>query len=204
MSALKLQYQETAAASLRYEHRGQTFRPEAASELPFRHPSMAFLSLKQPPVMRKTIISDSATTESLDTEWLDLQSLADVDVTSEDPHHPIEHALGVDQSEGWRAGTPGPQTVRLLFHHPIRVTRIDLLFEEHARTRTQEFTLRWSAGDGTWQEIVRQSYTFSPGTYREHESYGVNLTSVRVLTLTLIPDIAGAESVATMARWRVG
>ena len=51
-------------------------------------------------------------------EWLDLEEIARVEITSEDPAFPIEHALGKDVTTGWRASTTGPQIVRLLFDAP--------------------------------------------------------------------------------------
>ena len=45
--------------------------------------------------------------------WLDLPRLADVEITSEDPAHPIESALLPHGDSGWRAADPGPQTIRL-------------------------------------------------------------------------------------------
>lgn len=139
--------------------------------------------------------------------WLDLEPIADVEVTSEHPEHPIEHALVRDSAgHGWRAGGPGPQTIRLVFREPVALTRIQLLFEEHSRGRTQEFVLRWSAGAGApVQEIVRQQYNFSaPGTTIEQEQYNVDLAGVRELELSIVPDVGGGEEVATLKRWRVG
>ena len=45
-------------------------------------------------IMRKRIVASPAReTASLDDDWLDLESLAEVEVTSEDAAHPIEAAL---------------------------------------------------------------------------------------------------------------
>src|SRR5256885_10266846 len=63
--------------------------------------------------MRKTI----ATTESLSgtphRNWLDLEHLAQVEVTSEGAAHPIESALRAGDPGAWCASTPGVQTIRL-------------------------------------------------------------------------------------------
>ena len=98
-----------------------------------------------------------------DQDWLDLGSLATVEVTSETKDHPVECALLLSESRGWRAAQPGTQIIRLLFDHPQRVKRISLVFEETENTRTQEFVLRWSSDFGrSFREIVRQQWNFSP------------------------------------------
>ena len=43
--------------------------------------------------------------------WLDVESLAQVDLTSENASHPIESALN-GLGSGWRASETGRQTVR--------------------------------------------------------------------------------------------
>jgi len=94
--------------------------------------------------------------------------LAAVEVTSEDPEHPIKSALGAGPGAGWRAGGPGEQMIRLLFDRPARLRRVRLVFREPEAMRTQEFVLRWSTGDGGVREVVRQQYTFAPpGTTEE-------------------------------------
>jgi hypothetical protein len=77
--------------------------------------------------MRKRIL-DSTQKQAVsdDPNWLNLDSLADVEVTSEDPEHPIEAALLPNRASGWRAGGLGDQTIRLFFSSPQRVRRIRL------------------------------------------------------------------------------
>jgi hypothetical protein len=62
--------------------------------------------------------------------WLDLDALADVEVTSENAAHPVESALLSGRRAGWRAAAPGRQTIRLLFTRPQRLRRIFLKFVE--------------------------------------------------------------------------
>src|SRR5947209_20506166 len=98
--------------------------------------------------MRKRIIQpQSPAGETAGQDWLDLESLAQVEITSEDAAHPIESALIPGTGEGWRAAQPGEQTIRLLFDEALGLRRIHLLFREEEEARTQEFVLRWS-GDG--------------------------------------------------------
>ena len=67
-----------------------------------------------------------------DQNWLDLENLAQVELTSEDVSYPIESALKPGDGSGWRASEPGQQTVRLLFDNPLRVSRVHLVFHEDA------------------------------------------------------------------------
>jgi len=156
--------------------------------------------------MRKRVIDqETKANRSDDQGWLDLESLAQVELTSEDAEHPIESALAIPAGDGWRALHAGKQTIRLRFDEPCRIKRIHLVFEESDRARTQEFLLRWSPDErGSWQEIVRQQYNFSPpDVAREEEDYVVNLDGLRLLELSIIPDISGGDACASLARLRL-
>lgn len=127
-----------------------------------------------------------------DREWLRLEDVADVEITSESPEHPVEAALDGRGGEGWRAGGPGEQTIRVLFHEPRPVRRVRLVFEERETSRTQEFVLRAVTPGGLSRELVRQQFNFSPqGAMREEEEYRFELPAVAVLELTIRPDIGG-------------
>jgi hypothetical protein len=155
--------------------------------------------------MRKRISSQpQQESRSANAGWLDLEALAGVEVTSEDAAHPIESALLPVGGTGWRAESPGEQTVRLLFEVPQRLRRIRLLFREEKESRTQEFVLRWSAtADAPSREIVRQQYHFSPsGATEELEEYRVELENVAVFELTIIPNLSGG-SYASLAQLRL-
>jgi hypothetical protein len=96
--------------------------------------------------MRKRISSQpQRESPSANTVWLDLEALARVEVTSEDTAHPIESALLTVDATGWRAESPGEQTISLFFEAPQRLRRIRLLFREEKEACTQEFVLRCSA-----------------------------------------------------------
>ena len=82
-------------------------------------------------MMRKRIINRSSKEpSSADQDWLDLERLAQVEITSEDAGHPVESALTADDGPGWLAGEPGEQTIRLLFDEPQALRQIQLVFEE--------------------------------------------------------------------------
>jgi len=157
--------------------------------------------------MRKQLISRETPDVSPPNQpWLNLEALADVEVTSESAAHPIESALIPGAGSGWRAEQPGEQTVRLLFHEPQSIKRMDLLFLENERQRTQQFVLRWSADAGrSYREIVRQQYNFSPPeTTSEREDYTVELAGLTALELSIIPDISGGTACASLNRLRLG
>jgi hypothetical protein len=130
-----------------------------------------------------------------DQEWLNLETVAALELTSEDEGHPIEAALSSRDRQGWRAADPGAQTIRLIFDQPQRLRRIKLVFNETETSRTQEFVLCWcSEADEGFREIVRQQWNFSPPqTAREIEDYQVDLASVKVLELAIVPDISGGR-----------
>src|SRR3954452_10772852 len=138
--------------------------------------------------------------------WLDLEQIATVEVTSEDPGFPIENALGFSDGPGWRASEGGEQQIRIIFDKPVSIHRIELRFHEVDCERTQEFILRWSSeSGGSSTEIVIQQWNFSPtGSTTEIEQYVVDLDAVSVLELAIRPDLHRPEAVATLASWRVG
>lgn len=156
--------------------------------------------------MRKRIIEPVRDAVALqDEEWLNLESLAEVEITSENPANPIEHALLPSQGGGWVASDPGVQTIRIIFAHPQSLKRIRLCFMDDHNERTQEYVLRWSPDGGkSIREILRQQWTFSPhGATTEVETHQVNLSAVTVLELTIIPDIGGKPVCASLHALRV-
>ena len=156
--------------------------------------------------MRKRIITQvQKDTASPDQDWLNMEEIAEVEITSEDAAHPIESALLPSQASGWRAAEPGQQTIRLLFNHPQRLRRIWMNFLEPGTERTHEYVLRWSPDSGqSFREIVRQQWNFSPqGTTSETEDYHVELPAVTVLELSIIPDISGGIAFASLAQLRL-
>jgi hypothetical protein len=156
--------------------------------------------------MRKRIIrSAEVVTPTSGEDWLDLEAIAEVEITSEDPAHPVESALVPGEGSGWRASRPGEQTIRLLFTQPQPLHRIWLEFVEPTVERTQEFVLRWSPDGGqTRHELVRQQWNFSPqGSPRQTEDLRVKLTGVTLLELSIVPDIGGGTAHASLAQLRL-
>ncbi|WP_293752535.1 hypothetical protein [uncultured Paraglaciecola sp.] len=155
--------------------------------------------------MRKKIISSVSQEENYpDQDWLNMEEIASVEITSEDSSHPIESALLSGCTNGWLAASSGEQTIRLIFDQPQRLQRIWLNFIETQQVRTHEYVLRWSADGQTFQEIVRQQWNFSPaGDTNEVGDYHVELQEVTVLELIINPDISGGNGFASLAKLKL-
>lgn len=139
--------------------------------------------------MRKSIVSPTpAAATPIPDLWRDLERIARVEITSEDESFPIEHALGKNETTGWRAAGTGPQVIRLHFDEPLTIHRIHLHFIEKSTERSQEFAIFAGSGNEL-REVVRQQFTFSPGgSTEEIEDYTVSLNGVTVIELKIDPD----------------
>ena len=155
--------------------------------------------------MRKRIIGHVQQGSEPPGDWLNVEGLAEVEITSEDAAHPIESALLPGGATGWRAAGPGKQTIRLLFASPQKLRRIWLNFVETRTGRTQEYVLRWSPDGGkSFREIVQQQWNFSPeGATCQTEDHHVDLPAVTVLELSIIPDTSGGNALASLAQLRL-
>ena len=154
---------------------------------------------------KKTINQISAGISPAGQKWLDLERLAQVEVTSESAAHSIESALVPGTGPGWRAAQPGEQTIRVIFDEPVSLRRILLMFREEEQARTQEFVLRWfRESEDSSRDIMRQQYNFSPpGTTQEIEDHRVELNRVTALELRIVPDISGGGACASLAQMRL-
>jgi hypothetical protein len=156
--------------------------------------------------MRKRLITPTPkTVPPASEDWLDLEHAAAVEVTSEEEGFPVESALLLGDTRGWRAASSGTQTLRLVFDRPQRLKHISLVFEEEQTERTQEFVLRWSSDKGrSFREIVRQQWNFSPpNTIREVEEYQVDFPDVSVLELIVVPHTSGGTARASLKSLRL-
>ena len=156
--------------------------------------------------MRKRLISQTVPSPgSPAQDWLNVDRLASVEVTSEENGYPIESALLWGEKLGWRAANAGAQIIRLIFDEPQKLRRIQLVFEDTENTRTQEFALRWCADtEHSFREIVRQQWNFSqPDAVRETEDYAVEISGVKTLELVIVPDISGGTAWASLRNLRL-
>jgi hypothetical protein len=153
--------------------------------------------------LRKRIVP--AESQHNGPEWLSLEELAEVEVSSEDPDWPVDGALTRNSTRGWRAAHPGAQTLRIRFDNAQALRLIHVVFEETECERIQEFALQYSSDGGlTFQPVVRQQFTFSPtAATREEENYVVSLAGVTDLELQVLPDVSGRPVVATLRSMRV-
>lgn len=156
-------------------------------------------------MLKRVIGQETQVASAPNQQWLNLDALAQVEITSEEAAHPIESGLLPGSASGWRAAQPGPQTMRLVFDQPQRIKRVHLEFHEDELQRTQQFVLRWSSNGGeSYREIVRQQYNFSPPTTtRECEDYPVDLDGVTTLELSIVPEISGGSARASLAQLRL-
>jgi hypothetical protein len=156
--------------------------------------------------VRKRLISQTPPSPGLsDEDWLNVDRLASVEVTSEENGYPIESALLRGEKRGWRAANAGTQVIRLIFDEPQKLRRIWLVFEDMENTRTQELVLRWSAdNEHSFREIVRQQWNFGqPNAVRETEDYTVEIPGVKTLELVIVPDISGGAARASLKNFRL-
>ena len=155
--------------------------------------------------MRKHIITAKEQEPAFEQSWLDLEAIAEIELSSEQDNFPIENALIPGLTAGWRAAEPGKQTLRLIFSPAQNLKRIWLHFAEPDVERQQEYVLRWSADNGqTFQEIVRQQWNFNPqSSTEETEDHRVQLSNVSILELVITPDISKGQAVACLAHWRL-
>ncbi len=154
--------------------------------------------------MRKEITGGSRAGVD-DAEWVDLEALARVEVSSEAAGSPIEGALMPGGSRPWVAGAPGKASVTLRFDAPREVGKVRLQCIELEHERSQEWALHALLTGGGEREVLRQQWNFSPGgSTTEDEVYTLNLPAVAGLRLTIDPDRGRDRYPATLAMWRVG
>ena len=154
-------------------------------------------------MLRKQVISKPSRDPAPLEGEISIADVATVQVTSEETHHPIDHAFDRSRGPGgsrWVAGAPGEQSVTLLFDSPQTIRRVGVEVEELAVSRTQELALSVSSDGGrTYRELVRQEFNFSPpGTSFERELWSVSVGAVTHLRLDIKPDKGGRAGLASL------
>ena len=109
---------------------------------------------RKPQLMRRSPIPEARTSpdDLVRDTWLNLEMLATAGISSEDPRHPIEHALE-GREEGWRSLLPGPQVIIIRFDDPQMISRVHLHFHEAEQERSQEFALFATTKEAARKEI---------------------------------------------------
>ncbi len=137
--------------------------------------------------------------------WLNLESLAQVEVTSEASGYPVENALTSAPGNGWKAAGPQAATIALRFDAPQKITRTMLHFAEPEHERSQEWAISAAYADGSHRELLRQGWNFSPsGSTEQREDYSIDTQPVVLLTLWIDPDRGRDRYPATLLAWRLG
>ena len=154
-------------------------------------------------MLRKHIVKIPPSLSVPEPGEIDITATATVQVTSEDPAHPIEHVFDHQRGPGgsrWMAAEPGEQTLRLVFDTPQSMHQTIVEVEELEVSRTQELRLSVSHDGGqTYRELRRQEYNFSPpGTTFEREDWAVLAEGVTHLQLWIKPDKGGKSCRATL------
>jgi hypothetical protein len=138
------------------------------------------------------------------TAWLDLETIAIAQLSSEDPRHPLEDALD-EHGEGWKALSPGPQVIRFRFDAPQIIKRIRLHFQEFELERSQEIALFLTTKRDGRKELVRQQWVFNPnGATSEVEDYTFQLEGVTALELQIDPGRHDKQVFATLKFLQIG
>ena len=102
-------------------------------------------------MLRKRIVKVLPSLSVPEPGEMDIAATAAVQVTSEDPTHPIEHVFDHRRGPGgsrWVAAEPGEQTLLLAFDTPQTIYQIILEVEEPEVSRTQELWLSISHDGG--------------------------------------------------------
>ena len=154
--------------------------------------------------MRKRTTGGEASESAEQGLWLDLDQVAEVEVSSEAPGYPIENALAFPSKGEWRAATTGAARITLHFDSPQRIARTLLHFAEEDHERSQEWAISAMLADGSERELLRQGWNFSPGGSREQrESYALHTAPVSSLTLWIDPDRGQNRYPATLKAWQL-
>ena len=160
--------------------------------------------MTEPSRIRKRQLAADAATSVRAAGEIDIVGGATIAYSSEDPAHPIEHALD---------GCSGPGATRWISARPDTVERAVVEFDRpqaisrlayEVSERTQQVTADVSEDGGrTYRQIFVQEYTFSPrGATYQREERGFNRVRASHLRLTIVPNKNGSGS-ATLTALRV-
>jgi hypothetical protein len=160
-------------------------------------------------MLRKEILPRRPVESTSFEGQIPVAEVATVQVTSEQAGHPIDSVFDDRRGPGgsrWIADGPGEQTLVLVFDAPQTVRVVGLEVEELSASRTQELSVAVSSdGGGTYRELVRQEFTFSPpDTTFERELWSVAADGVTHLRIDVKPDKGGRIGQATLTSLSLG
>ena len=146
--------------------------------------------------MRKRQIAQIRQAGTPDEEgWLDLDSAAMVEVTSQETDYPVECALVSGEERGWRAAASGAQTIRLIFDQPQ--SSASRLFSKKPKQIVKSLScdgLR--TAETRFEKLCASSGILASPTPRER-------SDVTVLELVVVPDISRGAARASLKSLRV-
>jgi len=152
--------------------------------------------------LRKRQMETNSASGEPEAGEIDIVGGATIAYSSEDPAHPIEHALDGCSGPGathWISARPDTiERIVIEFDQPQPISRLAYDVEENRRERTQQVRAEVSEDGGrTYRQLFVQDYTFSPhgaNYQREEQSFGrVRATHLR---LTILPNKTGSGAAA--------
>lgn len=161
-----------------------------------------------PRIRKRQLEAGAATTSARAPGEIDIVDGATIAYSSEDPAHPIEHALDGNSGAGatrWISARPDTvERIVVEFDQPQAISRLAYEVEEEMRERTQEVRAEVSEDGGRrYRQIFAQDYTFSPhGATYQREVQRFNRVQVSHLRLTIVPNKNGSGP-ATLTALRV-
>jgi hypothetical protein len=164
--------------------------------------------MTEPSRIRKRQLAADAATSVRAAGEIDIVGGATIAYSSEDPAHPIEHAMDGCSGPGatrWISACPDTvERIVVEFDRPQAISQLAYEVEEELRERTQQVTAEVSEDGGrTYRQIFVQEYTFSPrGATYQREEQGFNRVQASHLRLTIVPNKNGSGS-ATLTALRV-
>lgn len=158
--------------------------------------------------LRKRQIEADTGSGAVAPDEIDIVGCAMIAFSSEDPAHPIEHALdgrsGRGASRWTSARADTEEHIGLEFDRPQLISRLAYEVEENLCERTQQVRADISEDGGrTYRQLFVQEYVFSPrgATYQREE---LRFAQARAshLRLTIVPNKNGSGT-ATLTSLRL-
>lgn len=136
---------------------------------------------------------------------LELERAAVVEVTSEEKEFPVESALLAGETCGWRAASPGTQTIRLVFDELQKLKHISLISRKNKRSARKNSSCDGLRIKGNrFEKLCASSGTSAhPTQFARTEEYQLELSGVTVLELTIVPDVGGGTAHASLKSMRL-
>ncbi len=158
--------------------------------------------------LRKRQLEVDAATGMEAAGEIDIVGCATIAYSSEDPAHPIEHALDGKSGPGatrWISARPDTEErIVVEFDRPQAISRLAYEVGEDQRERTQQVRAEVSEDGGrTYRQLFVQEYAFSPrgATYQREEQRFARVQASH-LRLVIFPNKNGSGT-ATLTALRL-